>query len=204
MSTRGAPRPATTFAPPAPGTACSSGDSPAARSASTMYARAAAPSALPASRPAHGSLHSASTCARSRRSLAWYPRAMDQSTVSQLLDRQEVLDVVNRVFLATDARRWDELLALFDERVRFDMSSLSGQPEAELPAQEIVDGWRTGLAGIAAVHHQTGNFVVTLAGDRADVFCYGIALHHRPEAEKRVTMFVGSYVFALARAAGTW
>ena len=44
------------------------------------------------------------------------------------------------------------------------------------------------------------------AGHRggAEVFCYGIALHHRPATEKRVTMFVGSYDFTLERAGGDW
>ena len=130
---------------------------------------------------------------------------MDPSaTISEILDRQAVLDTVNRLFLATDDKRWDELLGIFAERVRFDMSSLSGQPETEMAAGDIVDGWRTGLADVAAVHHQTGNFVVTLAGDRAEVFCYGIALHHRPRTDKRVTMFVGSYDFTLVRTAGRW
>jgi len=126
------------------------------------------------------------------------------TTLAQVLDRQAALDTVNRLFLVTDAKRWDDLRGIFAERVRFDMSSLSGQPEAELPATAIVEGWRTGLADVAAVHHQTGNFTVTLAGDRAEVFCYGIALHHRPATEKRVTMFVGSYDFTLERAGGDW
>jgi hypothetical protein len=120
------------------------------------------------------------------------------------MDRQAVMDVVNRLFIATDDKRWDELLAIFDERVRFDMSSLSGQPEAEVAAREIVDGWRVGLAEVAAVHHQTGNFLVSVDGDQATVFCYGIALHHRPAAEKPVTMFVGSYDFGLRRAGDGW
>ena len=55
-----------------------------------------------------------------------------------------------------------------------------------------------------AVHHQTGNFVVSVDGDTATASCYGTATHFRPEQDNRVTSFVGSYDFRLNRIAGTW
>ena len=54
---------------------------------------------------------------------------------------------------------------------------MTGGSPGEVDAQEIVDGWDRGLRHLKAVHHQGGNFRVTLDGDRAEAFCYGIASH---------------------------
>jgi hypothetical protein len=125
-------------------------------------------------------------------------------TLAELLDRNAVVDAVNRLFIFTDNKDWDALRALFTDRVALDMSSLSGIPAAEVGADEVVGGWRAGLGDIEAVHHQSGNHLVTLRGERAEVFCYGVATHYRPAAEKRVTTFVGSYDFGLERGATGW
>jgi hypothetical protein len=70
--------------------------------------------------------------------------------------------------------------------------------------QAIVDAWKEGLGPVRAVHHQTGNFVISIDGDAATVFCYGTATHFKPDQEKRLTYFVGSYDFGLSRMEGGW
>jgi hypothetical protein len=70
--------------------------------------------------------------------------------------------------------------------------------------QNIVDAWREGLAEVQAVHHQTGNLVISVDGDSAAASCYGTATHFRPEHEKRLTYFVGSYDFELIRGDDGW
>jgi hypothetical protein len=53
------------------------------------------------------------------------------------------------------------------------------------------------------VHHQAGNFVVSIRGDRASAFCYGIAYHYLARKDGRNTrVFVGSYDYELVRGAG--
>jgi hypothetical protein len=80
------------------------------------------------------------------------------------------------------------------------MSSLGAGQPGRVPAREIVAGWSTGLAAIEHVHHQAGNFVVRVTGDRAEAFCYGIAYHYRRRRDGRNTrVFVGSYDFRLDR-----
>jgi SnoaL-like protein len=118
--------------------------------------------------------------------------------------RQDLIETVDRLFVATDRKDWDAVTALFAERVRFDMTSLAGGAPAVLTPAQIVDGWRTGLADVAVVHHHSGNHLVTLRADDADVFCYATATHFRPEAEKKLTTFVGSYDLHLVRAGGAW
>jgi len=55
------------------------------------------------------------------------------------------------------------------------------------------------------VHHQIGNFRVSINGDEATVFCYGVAYHYRPvKTGNSVRRFVGSYDLGLRRVEGTW
>ncbi len=118
--------------------------------------------------------------------------------------RADVIETVDRLFVETDRKDWPAVAALFADRVHFDMTSLSGGEPEELTPAQIVEGWRTGLADVTALHHQSGNHLVTLHGDSADVFCYATANHFRPEREKRLTTFVGSYELHLVRADGVW
>ena len=116
----------------------------------------------------------------------------------ELLAERRITDCIVRLFVATDARDWTGVRACLTDTVHFDMTSIAGGEPADLPAEQIVAGWRTGLAPIESVHHQAGNFRVTVRGDEADAFCYGIALHYRRTASGRNTRtFVGSYDFKL-------
>lgn len=88
-----------------------------------------------------------------------------------------MLAVVNRVFVGTDARDWPAVRACFAPSVRFGMTSLAGGQSTHLTPEQITAGWETGLRPIEQVHHQTGNFMVSVDGDEATVFCYGTAYH---------------------------
>ena len=127
-------------------------------------------------------------------------QATPPSTLSDLADRELIIDRLTELFLATDRKDWAAVEACFAPEVRFDMSSVgAGAPTTKRPS-EIADGWRTGLSGVEHVHHQIGNFVVQTNGDRADAFCYGIAYHYRARKDGRNTrVFVGSYDCELER-----
>jgi len=124
--------------------------------------------------------------------------------IDELWDRLTVQDAINELFLATDAKAWDRVRAAFAEQVLFDMTSLAGGEPATMTPDAIASTWAEGLDPVAAVHHQTGNYVVQVDGDRARAGCYGTATHYTPEQEKRVTYFVGSYDFHLTRTAAGW
>ena len=131
------------------------------------------------------------------------------SAVADLVDRERVIDRITELFLATDRKDWASVEACFVPEVQFDMSSVGAGPAAMKKRSEIAAGWRTGLAGVEHIHHQAGNFVVRVNGDRADAFCYGIAYHYRARKDGRNTrVFVGSYDYRLARdgasSSSTW
>ena len=122
-----------------------------------------------------------------------------RDAVAQLLERDRVRARITELFLATDAKDWARVARCFAPIVAFDLSSVGG-PSAPTAVEDIVAGWRTGLAPIEAVHHQASNFVISVTGARAEAHCYGIAYHYRKRRDGRNTrVFVGSYDFGLER-----
>jgi hypothetical protein len=129
---------------------------------------------------------------------------MNDLDLSSLRDRLSAVEIVDRLFVAVDRKDWETVREIFSPRVHFDMTSLAGGSPSVVDREQILGGWKEGLKDVAFIHHQSGNHLVTLRGDRADVFCYGIAIHHRPEAEKKTTTFVGSYQIELERGGASW
>jgi SnoaL-like domain len=122
-----------------------------------------------------------------------------------LIEKDAIIGTIDRLFVSTDNRDWEAVKACLAPRVHFDMTSLAGGEPADLTPEEIAGTWEKGLAPVKAVHHQAGNYRVTLDGDRADAFCYGIAFHYLPNDSGRNTRtFVGSYDFHLEKDGSAW
>ncbi|MDQ3789293.1 MAG: nuclear transport factor 2 family protein [Actinomycetota bacterium] len=124
--------------------------------------------------------------------------------IEELLDRAAIGEVVTKLFVYTDQARWADLVGeVFAPEVHFDGGF--GEPAATVPAQTIADGWRDGLAGLDSVHHQAGNQLITLDGDRADVHADAIAVHSKESATNgRTRTFVGSYDIGVRRGDDGW
>ena len=103
-----------------------------------------------------------------------------------------------------DAKRWDDLRALFAAEVRTDYTSLFGG-RAQLQGRDaLVDGWR-GMLGGVATQHLLGPIVVDGADDERRATCHVRALHHVPAAPGGDTWEVlGHYELTLARAGSAW
>jgi hypothetical protein len=122
-----------------------------------------------------------------------------------LIDRTRIVETINRLFIGTDNRDWAQVKDCFALRVLFDMSSLGAGDAKPLTPDDIVAAWDAGLKPLKAIHHQAGNHLVRISGDKAEAFCYGIALHYRPNRTKVNTRtFVGSYDFGLVKDEGRW
>ena len=125
-----------------------------------------------------------------------------ETALRMLLDEREVVRAIDRLFIATDERDWAAVRDCFAERVAFEMTG--SEPATRTP-DEIAAGWDEGLRHLQAIHHQSGNFRVTVDGDQADAACYGTAWHYLPnESGRNTRVFVGSYDFHLARAGEGW
>jgi SnoaL-like domain len=110
--------------------------------------------------------------------------------------RDEIIELVNKLFIYTDNKDWDKLLAeVFTEKVMVDLSSTNGSETKEVMASEICKGWKEGLVDSDAIHHQAGNFLIKLKNDdvEAEVFCYAVATHVKKNAAQGLQSFTGSY-----------
>jgi len=82
---------------------------------------------------------------------------------------------------------------------------LTGGEAGRTSGAELAATWEEGLRPIHALHHQAGNYRVTVQGNEAEAFCYGTATHYRPTASgHNIRTFVGSYDFNLSRLDGRW
>ena len=128
-----------------------------------------------------------------------------RSAYQNLLEKDEVKEIVNRLFISTDNRDWDAVSRLFASEVLFDMTSMVGGEPMTLTPAEIVASWEKGLKPLKAIHHQVGNYIVHIHQKEAAVFCYGIASHYLPNKTNQNTrIFVGSYDFHLIKMDENW
>ncbi len=130
---------------------------------------------------------------------------VDDASVRALVEHARIAEVINTLFVATDARDWSRVRACFAPLVTFDMTSLAGGTPQQLSPEAIASGWETGLRPIESVHHQMGNLSIEWTGAEASASCYGISYHYRRTKSGRNTrVFVGSYDFHLRSEGGTW
>jgi hypothetical protein len=114
------------------------------------------------------------------------------------------------IFIHTDARRWDQLEAIFASQVLLDYLSMSGQSAAPMSPEQIITAWKQVLPGFDQTHHQISNVIVTERETDADLFCYGTATHYiadQPSVDSpagNVWTVVGTYDFHLVLIDSNW
>jgi hypothetical protein len=120
--------------------------------------------------------------------------------------RQQVEDLVVKMFVATDERDWAALESCFTDPFVLDMTSMVGGSPATMTPRQVAAAWADGFKPLSHVHHQVGNFQTTVSGSTATVRCYGIALHHRSgiAAEAKTRRFVGTYDLDLTGTDAGW
>jgi hypothetical protein len=124
---------------------------------------------------------------------------------NELHERLNIEETVIKLFVWTDEKRWSDLRTLFTNHVKFDMASLTGEPAKILAADEIISTWKKGLEPVQQVHHQAGNFLISMKDNVAEVFCYATATHFKnPMMKNDVTTFVGTYNIDLRKEDSGW
>ena len=133
------------------------------------------------------------------------PAADTDAQYRMLVEKDKIIEVINRLFISTDNRDWSKVKSCFSSEVLFDMTSIAGGDPVTLTSQQIVDAWDQGLKALKSIHHQAGNYMVNIDQGQADAFCYGIASHYLPNKTNQNTrIFVGSYNFHLVKEGQTW
>ena len=128
-----------------------------------------------------------------------------EQELAELLERTRFIETINQLFIGTDQRDWLRVKECFAPSVTSDMSSLGAGPPTQMTPADICKGWEEGLKPLKAIHHQAGNYIVRVRGNKAEAFCYGIAMHYLPnKTDQNTRTFVGSYDFELAKDADRW
>ncbi len=115
-----------------------------------------------------------------------------------------IQETIAKLFVNSDNRNWTEVEAQFAAKVTLDYSSMTGKPAVEVSPTDITTGWKAVLPGFAFTHHQIGNFITEVNGDKAHSFCYGTATHYLEDNNGNVWTVVGSYDFDLEKIDGAW
>lgn len=119
-------------------------------------------------------------------------------------EMNQVNTSVTKLFVATDERNWTEVENRFASKVIIDYASMNGNPAVELTPNQVSTAWKGILPGFEYTHHQLGNFITTIDGNTAHVFCYGTATHYLKDDNGSLWTVVGSYDLDLIKEGSEW
>lgn len=125
---------------------------------------------------------------------------------SQFTPREEIIEVINKLFVYTDHQEWTKLQEeVFASRVEMDMVSMGAPSPEKISSREICYRWEAGFKEFDSIHHQSGNYIVNINGEEASVFAYSIASHYKESAKKgKSREFIGSYDLHLMKNQAGW
>lgn len=126
--------------------------------------------------------------------------------ITELSAKQLLTELANKLFMYTDAQQWSLLIEeVFAKDVWFDMQSAGGGEPGEIAAIAICDMWKDGFRELDAVHHQGGQYLITLKDQTADIYAYAVATHYKKAATKGQTrVMTGSYDLKAQRTSNGW
>ena len=120
-------------------------------------------------------------------------------------ERLEVIETCTRMAHHADRREWDRLVEIFADEVRLDYTSLQGGEPATVAREQLVDGWREALGGLAATQHLITNHLVEVDGERAVCLADFQATHLYPNPHGDPSWTLGGrYRFELRRLGSAW
>ena len=112
--------------------------------------------------------------------------------------------VVANVAHHIDAKRWEDLRALYSSEVETDYTSLFGGTPAKQAADALIASWRGVLTNVAT-QHLLGPIEVRTQTVTAVARCHVRAFHLAPRAPGgAVWEVLGHYVFELFREPAAW
>ncbi|MDJ0740511.1 MAG: nuclear transport factor 2 family protein [Gammaproteobacteria bacterium] len=128
-----------------------------------------------------------------------------QTAVASLLqDELAVLRIPTEIETAVDAKDWGRARSHFADEVAVDFSSLSGQPPATIPSDDLIGGWAANLGPAKQSHHQRGHGLVQIDGDYATVYSQGYAWNKMEGNGNPLWEVWGNYTHTLVRTADGW
>ena len=124
--------------------------------------------------------------------------------LQRLVDERALIRIVDQIDRAVDAQDWKRARGYFAERVRVDFSSLSGQPETTIPADDLIAGWAGNLKGNKTSLHLRTNHDIAINGDRATVKSNGYAWNRMEGNGDPLWEVWGTYTAEMGRGNDGW
>ena len=121
-----------------------------------------------------------------------------------LAEERALIRIADHIDRAVDAQDWKRARGYFADRVRVDFSSLSGQPESTIPADDLIAGWAGNLKGSKTSLHLRTNHEVTVEGDRATVQSNGYAWNRMEGNGDPLWEVWGTYTHQMVRSGDGW
>jgi hypothetical protein len=120
-------------------------------------------------------------------------------------DTQQITQLINKLYVFTDEQKWDKLHdEVFTSDVWLDMESLGG-PKQTMKATDITAMWSQAYTEVDAVNHLSGNYLIDIDGEKAEVFAYATATQYKKKATQgNIREFVGTYNFKVVKNNGNW
>jgi len=123
---------------------------------------------------------------------------------AELADELAIQRVPAEIEIAVDAKDWARARSFFADEITVDFSTLSGQPPATIPADDLIAGWSGNLGPKKQSHHQRGHGLVTIDGDRATIFSKGYAWNRMEGNGEPLWEVWGDYTHELVRTPAGW
>jgi hypothetical protein len=112
--------------------------------------------------------------------------------------------VPTQIEVAVDQKNWSLARSLFTDEITVDFSSLTGAPPAKIPADALVDAWSANLGPEKTSHHQRGQALVAIEGDRATVYSQGYAWNKLEGNGDPLWEVWGNYTHQLVKTTNGW
>lgn len=120
--------------------------------------------------------------------------------VDGTIERLEISDLITKLFISVDERRWQDAAGSFGPKVLFDLSSQTGAKPSRTSPKRILEQWQGAIEHLESTHHQIGNLLVSVEGGEAGAFCYVTTTHYHPSPTGGSThTIVGTYDFHLSK-----
>ncbi len=113
-------------------------------------------------------------------------------------------DAIARFALALDDRDWERVLAVLDDDVSRDYTSLFGTEPDVIAATDLVAEWEGLLSGLDAHQHLLGPAVLDVDGDEATAGVHVVGTHVLAGHPGSPWVVGGTYRFGLRRRDDGW
>ncbi|ESW65018.1 nuclear transport factor 2 family protein [Mesorhizobium sp. C277A] len=121
-----------------------------------------------------------------------------------LADERAVIRIADAIDRAVDAQDWKLARSYFADRVTVDFSSLSGQPAATIPSDDLIGTWAGNLRGSKTSLHLRTNHQVIFEADAATVSSNGYAWNRMEGNGDPLWEVWGTYEHHLVRSGTGW